>query len=470
MPGRSRAQVATLAPVAVAAAVGLGVTLAVTFAPDLRFAYRSPATHLALENVDASVAVLVAVLLYGRYRRSTVRRDLLVSLAFALLAGCGYLLVVLPAVTSRPEPVWTSWIPLVVRLLAAALVALAAVEQSRTVSNPSRVRHAVVGAAAVLLALVAVGLVLGDRLPAPIDPGLSPGQSHRPALVGDAAVLAAQAIHALLYGCAAVAFAVHATRTKDVLTRWLAAGCALAAFARVNYFLFPSLYSPWVYTGDFLRTAFYLVLGYGALQELRVYWTLHAEAAVFAERRRLARDLHDGTVQELGYIRTLARQAARHPADATTVERIAAAADRALAEARQAIDALSLPLDEPLSAVIERTAGEIADRYDIDVRVATDGVLDVDRPQREAIVRIVREAVSNAARHAQARHIAVQLERGCVEIRDDGRGFDPHAGPDGGYGLVSMRERAEAVGGTLQVSSRSGSGTTVRMVWDAGRS
>jgi signal transduction histidine kinase len=466
MAEHDRVRWTLLAPVLVAAGLGLTVTLLVIFVPAMHFAYRSVAGHLAMENLDASIAAVVAVLFYGRYRRSRTTRDLLVSGAFGLLSACGYLLVILPAVDNDPSIVWTSWIPLVVRLFAAGLIALAAANPHRRVTDHGQLHILVLAAGAVLLAVIVVGLAMGDQLPTPLDPTLSPDASHRPRVVGAGAVLAAQAVHGLLYGFAAVAFTFYALRSRDDLTRWLAVGCAFAAFARVNYFLFPSLYSQWLYTGDFLRTAFYLALGIGAVRELLRYWHLQAESAVFAERRRIARDLHDGTVQELGYIRSLARQAARNPGDPAAADRIAAAAERALAEARQAIAALSLPLDEPLGDAIDRAAGEIADRYDVEVHVDADDVRGLDRQRREAIVRVVREAVSNAARHADARRVDVTVSAGCVEIRDDGRGFDPYASTHGGYGLVSMRERAEAVGGSLHVTSRRDAGTTVRMVWD----
>ena len=82
--------------------------------------------------------------------------------------------------------------------------------------------------------------------------------------------------------------------------------------------------------------------------------------------------------------------------------------------------------------------------------------------------RIVREAVVNARKHAQARHLEIELAdadgllHGCV--RDDGRGFDPtsqNGSPAGHFGLVGMRERAEQMGGRLSVNSRPGEGTEV---------
>jgi signal transduction histidine kinase len=351
-------------------------------------------------------------------------------------------------------------------LFAAGLIALAAANPDRRTDDvPGAWRAGAAAAGAVLVGVILTGALAGNRFPSPLNPHVSPAASHRPLLVGAHALLAAQAAHALLYAVAAVMFVLEAERTRDELTRWLAVGCVFGAFARINYLLFPSLYSQWLYVGDFLRSAFYVVLGYGAMRELRSYWQLHSEAAVFAERRRIARDLHDGTVQELGYIRTVVR-GAKSPLDAATADRIAAAAERALAEARQAIAVLSLPLNEPMADVLRRTADEVADRYDVEVQVdAVDGSA-IAREKRDAIVRVVREAVANAARHAQPSRIDVRVGPGSVEVQDDGRGFDPTAVSNGGYGLVSMRDRAEAVGAQFEIVSAAGAGTTVRMVWD----
>jgi signal transduction histidine kinase len=87
-------------------------------------------------------------------------------------------------------------------------------------------------------------------------------------------------------------------------------------------------------------------------------------------------------------------------------------------------------------------------------------------PAREAVLRIVGEAVTNAVRHGRARDIRVQLaDRPNLQVRvvDDGVGFDPRVlrQGSGGHGLVSMRERAEQVGARLRVESRLGQGTRI---------
>jgi signal transduction histidine kinase len=91
---------------------------------------------------------------------------------------------------------------------------------------------------------------------------------------------------------------------------------------------------------------------------------------------------------------------------------------------------------------------------------------------REALVRIAREAVTNASRHGGAGIVRVELERAengsptVLRIGDDGLGFDTSTvrnGPNGGFGLVSMRERAQSIGAGFSVVSQQGVGTTIEL-------
>ena len=80
---------------------------------------------------------------------------------------------------------------------------------------------------------------------------------------------------------------------------------------------------------------------------------------------------------------------------------------------------------------------------------------------------MAQEALNNVLKHAHARHVAVRLdvspERAVLEVADDGVGFEPSLRNGGGFGLPGMRERAERLGGTLQVESAPGQGTRVRV-------
>ncbi len=151
------------------------------------------------------------------------------------------------------------------------------------------------------------------------------------------------------------------------------------------------------------------------------------------------------------------------------ITQIANAAERALDESRRVIATLTRPLDEPLDIVLSEAVKGVADRLGTTVALALDPDVHVSADVREALVRIAREAVTNAARHGDAGLVRVELENGVglrLRIVDDGRGFDTHSRTrrrNGGFGLVSMSERARAIGAVLSVDSRRGAGTTVEV-------
>jgi signal transduction histidine kinase len=241
----------------------------------------------------------------------------------------------------------------------------------------------------------------------------------------------------------------------------------LGAFARLNYFLFPSVYTHFVYTGDGFRLAFDVALLVGGLREIRTYQRGLAERSVLEERRRIARDLHDGLAQDLAFITAQTRALGRAADAPPRLERIASAAERALDDSRAAIAALTRRLDEPLDEALARSAHEIAERCGIRVELGLEPDIDVPPAMREALARIVREATSNAARHGGAQRVTVGLTREDglrLTVSDDGAGFDPESKYRAGFGLISMRERAEALGGRLNLRSRPGAGTTVEVI------
>jgi signal transduction histidine kinase len=449
--------------VAVLAVLAAALTVALTVLPFVRFAYRAPELHVAIESAAGVIGALAASLFLGRFFRSGRRSDLVLSWSLGIFAATNIFLAMLPAalVDGARSDVAT-WMAISGRLLGAAAFAFAAFD---TKVLGDRRRPVAIAATSALAAFVLAGLVpslLGRWLPAAVDPALSPEESGRPLLPGDPAVIAIQLIALGLFAAAAAGFARKADRTGDALLRWIASGAVLAAAARLNYFLFPSLYSEWVYTGDFFRLAFYLTLLVGAAREVGHFWREAAGAAVLEERRRMARDLHDGLAQELAFI---AGQAAR-----ARLGQVEAAAQRALGEARRAIAALTRPLDEPLSVVLADLAEEITEREGLllELDIALEPRL---APQaREELVRIAREAITNVARHAHASTVRVEVVNGdglWLKVADDGIGFDPSALPEsdgeGGFGLVSMRERAVALGGEFSIRSQPGGGTLVEV-------
>jgi signal transduction histidine kinase len=278
-------------------------------------------------------------------------------------------------------------------------------------------------------------------------------------------VLGAQIVVMALFGIAAAAFARRAARDHDELLGWFAVGAVLAAFARLNYFLFPSLYTEWFYAGDVLRLGFFAALLIGGLREIRAGEAALAAGAVVEERRRIARELHDGMAQDLAFIVQQGRRIARRQDAPRGMEDIVTAAERALQDSRQAISALMRPTDEPLPAALERAATEVAAREGAGVEIHAGAEFPVPDRTREALVRIVREAAGNAVRHGGARRVTVELGAPPgihVRIRDDGTGFDTDRPRDPSrFGLPGMRQRAQALGGDLTIRSAPGAGTEI---------
>jgi signal transduction histidine kinase len=218
-----------------------------------------------------------------------------------------------------------------------------------------------------------------------------------------------------------------------------------------------------------MRLLSYLLIVAGAAYEIFGYWRERAEAAVLEERRRLARDLHDGVAQELAYISRLLRMPG---SDVERADSIRASADRALDESRRAIAALTRPLDEPLDVVIPQTAEEVAERAGghATIHFEIDPAVQLSRDRRDVVLRVTAEAVSNAIRHGQANRVSIVLWGASpvhLTIEDDGHGFDPgRVARDAprGFGITAMRERVEAIGGQFQLATSSGGGTRVAVI------
>lgn len=449
--------------------VGLLITALILWSPYLTSGFRSRSLHLMLDTADACIALLVAYLVHARFVRRRYWQDRFLAEGLVLLAvaslGLSSLAERLPGVRAGTLDIW---LPLTVRLAAALCILVAALTAGRPIRHVFAQRHAWL-LPLVLVVAVSSGLwIARSELPVAFDRASIPISAEPPLLTGHPALLIGQAFAALCFFVASIAFASQSARRDDELLRWLGPAFALAAFARVNYLLFPSLYTDWLYTGDLLGTGCYLLLLVGAGRELRQYWTAQSRAAVLEDRRRLARELHDGVIQELAYIRS---ESYALPADLPAGDRIIAACDRGLDEARAAVQALGRPTDEPLGFVLHRAARELAERYQVNLEVDVDDSISVQIDQQHALMRITREAVSNAVRHGRAPRIHVQLaqrdgQRRLV-VQDDGQGFDADraVADNTGYGLISMRDRARSLPGSLAIDSNPGSGSVVTVTW-----
>lgn len=443
------------------------VTASLLWSPYVAFGYPNRSLHLVLDSIDSCVALLVAYLLHNRFVRRRRLQDWLLCQALVLLAvaGLGIAFVLEEAIGIRDGRL-NVWLPLAVRVAGAVVVLAAALADDR--SGPRWLRRWSIAAPALLVGVLAVVLwTLQDALPFALEQDFTESSALVPVLAGHPALLIGQAVSAACFLAASLIVTVQAARRYDELLRWLAPACTLAAFSRLHYLLYPSLYTDWLYTGDVLRTACYLLLLVGALRELQHYWTSQTRTAVLEDRRRLARELHDGVMQELAYIRI---ESAMLPDGTKSKGHITDAAVRALDEARAAVNALGRVGDEPLGFVLHRAARELAEQHDVDLEVDVDDSILADQEQRHALMRIMREAVVNAVRHGRAGHVRVRLSREDamrrLTIEDDGSGFTtgPGAAP-AGYGLVSMNDRAKGLPGSMRIVSSPGNGSTVTVTW-----
>jgi signal transduction histidine kinase len=202
----------------------------------------------------------------------------------------------------------------------------------------------------------------------------------------------------------------------------------------------------------------------------------HGLEARERERTRWARELHDETVQSLGALR-LRLATARDDGDPESLRK---AVDDAVSGLAGEIEGLrhlitelrpaaldDLGLAEALEALARRAAA--IDRLDVDTEISLVGNGNGSRLDAElesTIYRVVQEALTNVAKHAGAQRARVSvLERNgrmITSVSDDGTGFEPTA-HRAGFGLDGMRERAELLGGDLEIHSHPGAGTTVRL-------
>jgi PAS domain S-box-containing protein len=198
------------------------------------------------------------------------------------------------------------------------------------------------------------------------------------------------------------------------------------------------------------------------------------KVAALEERQRLARELHDSVSQSLYGIALGARTArailGRDPKQATeSMEYCLSLAESGLAEMRALIFELrpeSLEL-EGLVIALEKTAAAKRARHAIEVDLRLAKEPDIPLNLKEVLYRIALEAMQNTTKHARATRISIHLGQvegeWVLEIKDNGRGFDPSVAYPGHLGLRSMRERAKQAGCSLDFESRPGFGTVIRV-------
>jgi signal transduction histidine kinase len=190
------------------------------------------------------------------------------------------------------------------------------------------------------------------------------------------------------------------------------------------------------------------------------------------ERERIAKELHDGVIQSLFAVGMSLQGVAAMSGDENVSRRLDAAVedvDHAIRDLRNYIFGLrpGILADRQLDVAVRELAEEFGARAGVVIVVAIDGETASQLASRAAdVIQLVREALSNVERHADATTCRVSLRRGdddglIVEIDDDGKGFDVSA-PSSGMGLSNLRKRVASLDGRVEIES-STEGTTVRV-------
>jgi signal transduction histidine kinase/ligand-binding sensor domain-containing protein len=249
--------------------------------------------------------------------------------------------------------------------------------------------------------------------------------------------------------------------------------------AALKFELRPHFYQTlWFYALLILTVVGLVVL----VQRLRLKRAEREFNAVLGERNRIAREIHDTLAQ--GYVgisvqlEVLAELLRMSRVDAAQkhLDLTRGYVREGLADARQSIWALrSQDSGETTLPVKLRRIVETAGGADLEAQFSIFGAYRPLPPGTEQeILRVAQEAIQNVKKHAGARKLSVQLEYGpqqiALDVNDDGQGFvADQAQPPGHYGITGMRERAAMIGGTLEVISEPGAGTTVRLRFTAKR-
>jgi len=296
-------------------------------------------------------------------------------------------------------------------------------------------------------------------------------------------LIALQAVIGLGFlGAAALSYRVY-RRDRRQVDAYLAIGLVIAAFSQLHAAIHPGSYTSLVTTGDLLRFAFYAILLvavaaetrqdvrdlHAANAELILLRDAAATQATAEERARLAREIHDGMSQQLWLARLkqgrLLQEGGLSDEALALAADVSSSIDSAMDEARQAILALRPAEESTFGEVMARYVDEFSDRFGIPAERHVDPIVERLGPRAQAeLLRIAQEALANARKHADASRVSVLAEptpHGLrLTVTDNGRGFELGGGSKG-YGLRSMRERAELIGASLAIESRPMDGTRV---------
>ena len=434
----------------VAATAGAVAVLVVSLSRPHWLLVNDEAVRAGLETGTGLAALAGSVVALLRAERTRMSGDLALALGFALISLTSMLLAIGTVAGGVGSASSMSWLPVPGRLLGAALLVQAG---KRGRALPSRV-PGLVGLVRLLVPLAVLLAVAGAAL--------------GPLLGGASLRLSLQLVTIGLSLLGGVTLARRAERAGDSVLPWFAAAAIALAYARATFMLFPAPGDTWVSPGDLVRLGVAAMLAMAIRAEFVEHRSRSQQTAIAEERRRLAREIHDGLAQELAFIVSQSRRLIAREPQAEGLELLAAAGQTALADARRTIFKMNQTNLKTLSAAIVERTFRIADRAGLALDVEVEGELTVDPEVEHEILRIVGEAVSNAARHAKATRVSISIAfenaHVVVRITDDGDGFDPGAARKRrGFGLTSMTQRAESLGGQLRLESQPGSGTVIEV-------
>jgi signal transduction histidine kinase len=473
------------------------LTVVIVFDPRI-----APATvNLPLDVVTTATGMLVAlgvaILGWIHFREGRDPAALLRASAFLVLAAQNALLITvmvlgidaafgLALAAPGQLPLWTV---IAGRGVAAALLVIAGVAALRRWQTAAWPAAMVLALPALLLtAAITAAAAIQPSLPQLLDPAALDVLRRDPTqpLVAASGIglIALQTIIGVGFlVAAALSYRVFRQNRRNV-DAYLSIGFMVAAFSQVHAAIHPGSYTSLVTTGDMLRVAFYAILllavAAEARQDVRDLQAANVELAhlrdvaatqaTAEERARLAREIHDGMSQQLWLARLkqgrLLQEGGLSGEALALAGEVSGSIESALDEARQAIMALRPAEGTTFIEVMESFVEEFSDRFGIPTECRLDSASERlgSRAQAE-LLRIAHEALANARKHADATRVWVHAEPTPDGLRltvaDNGRGFEPGGVGSGGYGLRSMRERAELIGASLAIESRPQDGTRV---------
>ena len=475
------------------------LTIVIVFDPRLAPAVVNQPLDLVTTATGMLVALAVAILGWVHFREGNDPSALIRASAFLVLAAQNALMITVVALgvdvafgfsldAPGQLPLWTV---IIGRGVAAALFGVAGIAALRRWRSDGWPAALVLGLPALLVtAAIVVAAAVQSHLPELLDEAALAqlrGDPTSPlvAATGPALIVLQALIGLAMLAAAALRYRVY-LRDHRRVDAYLAIGFIVAAFSQVHAAIHPGSYGSLVTSGDLLRVAFYAILLaavaaetqqdvrdlHAANVELKRLHDVAATQATAEERARLAREIHDGMSQQLWLARLkqgrLLKEGGLSDEAMALAADVSGSIDSAMDEARQAILALRPAEASTFSEVMERYVDEFSDRFGIPAECHLDATVERLGPRAQAeLLRIAQEALANARKHADATRVWVRGEPTPDGLRltvaDNGRGFDVGAGGSKGYGLRSMRERAELIGASLTVDSRPQDGTRVNV-------